>query len=163
MLLTSSCLHRVSFTGSATLPTCGSGTYGFSRFSAALGRHKKHKRIRRGKRGKNKTVAKYASQFCNIYYANVNGFKSKSESIKQLIQENDIDIVVLTETKVYNKSSTRLDGFQLFPIVRKRSGGGGLLIAVRHGICSSVMVDEGEDAEFATVKWNLGICISDCW
>ena len=103
---TSSCLHRVSFIGSATLPTCGSGTYGFSRFSAALGRHKKHNRIRRGKRGKNKTVGKYASQFCNIYYANVNGFRSKSESIKQLIQENGIDILVLTETKVYNKSTT---------------------------------------------------------
>ena len=86
----------------------------------------------------------------------MNGFKSKSESIKQLIQENDIDIVVLTETKVYNKSSTRLYGFQLFPAVRKRSGGGGLLIAVRHGICSSIMVDEGEDAEFATVKMEFG-------
>ena len=56
--------------------------------------------------GKNKTVGKYASQFCNIYYANVNGFRSKSESIKQLIQENGIDILVLTETKVYNKSTT---------------------------------------------------------
>ena len=32
------------------------------------------------------------------------------------------------------------------------SGGGGLLIAVRHGICSSNMVDEGENAELATVK-----------
>ena len=70
----------------------------------------------------------------------MNGFRSKSESIKQLIQENGIDILVLTETKVYRKSTTRLDGFQLFPVVRKRSGGGGLLIAVRHGICSSIMV-----------------------
>ena len=43
----------VAFTGSATLPTCGSGTYGCSRFGAALGGHKKHKRIRKGKRGKN--------------------------------------------------------------------------------------------------------------
>ena len=53
------------------------------------------------------TVGKYANQFCNIYYANVNGFRSKSESIKQLIQENGTDILVLTETKVYNKSTTR--------------------------------------------------------
>ena len=50
----------------------------------------------------------------------MNGFRSKSESIKQLIQENGIDILVLTETKVYNKSTTRLDGFQLFPVVRKK-------------------------------------------
>ena len=76
--------------------------------------------------------------------------------MKQLIKENGIDILVLTETKVYNKSTTWLDGFQLFPIVRKRSGGGGLLIAVRHGISSSIMFDEGEDAEFATVKMKFG-------
>ena len=88
----------------------------------------------------------YANQYCNIYYANVNGFRSKSESIKQLIQENGVDILVLTETKICNKSTTQLDGFQLFPVVKNRRGGGGLLIAVRHGICSSIMVDEGEDA-----------------
>ena len=46
---TSSCFDRVSSTGSATLPTRGLGTYGFSRFSAALGGHKTHKRIRRVK------------------------------------------------------------------------------------------------------------------
>ena len=70
----------------------------FSWFSAALGGHEKHKRIRRGKRGKSKTVGKYTNQFCNIYYANVNDFRSKSESIKQLIQVNGIDILVLIET-----------------------------------------------------------------
>ena len=86
----------------------------------------------------------------------MNDFRSKNESIKQLIQENGIDILVLTETKVYNKSTTRLDGFQMFPVVRKRSGGGGLLIAMRHGISSSIMVDEVEDAEFATVKMKFG-------
>ena len=132
-------------------------------FQVQCSRHKKHKRIRRGKRVKNKTVGKYANQFCNIYYANVNGFRSRSESIKQLIQENGIDILVLTETKVYSKSTTQLDGFQLFPVVRKRSGGGGLFIAVRHGICSSVMVDEGEDAEFATVKMEFGNMYSNMY
>ena len=75
-----------------------------------------------------------------------------------MIQENGIDILVLTETKVCNKLTTRLNGLQLFPVVRKKSGGGGLLIAVRHGICSAIMVDEGEDSEFAKVKmefWNM--------
>ena len=50
-------------------------------------------------------------------------------------------------------------GFQMFPAVRGKSGGGDLLIAVKHGISSSIMVDEGEDAEFATVKLEFGsIC-----
>ena len=57
-------------------------------------------------------------------------------------------------------SAIRLDGFQMCPVVRGKSGGGGLLIAVKHGIFSSIMADEGENAEFATVKLNLGICFS---
>ena len=47
----------------------------------------------------------------------------------------------------------------MFPVVRGESGSGGLLIAVKHGICSSIMADEGENAEFATVKMEFGnIC-----
>ena len=49
----------------------------------------------------------------------------------------------------------------MFPVVRGESGGGGLLIAVKHGTCSSIMVDEAENAEFATVKMDLGIYVSD--
>ena len=45
------------------------------------------------------------------------------------------------------------------PVVRWKSDGCGLLIAVKHGVYSSVMVDKGERAEFATVKLELeNIC-----
>ena len=38
--------------------------------------------------------------------------------------------------------------------------GGGLLIAVRHGLCASIMIDEGENADFLTVKLEVfGKCI----
>ena len=122
--------HKIFFKGPTTLPLCKSETSEFCTFKPALNGHKKHKRIRRGKRGKNKTIEKSANQLCNIYYANVNGFRSKSESIKQLIQEKAIDILILTENKVYTKSVIQLDGFQMFPVVRGKSDGGGLLIAV---------------------------------
>ena len=46
----------------------------------------------------------------------------------------------------------------MFPVVRGKSGGGGLLIAVKHGTFSSIMVDEGENAEFVTAKMKCGIC-----
>ena len=36
------------------------------------------------------------------------------------------------------------------------SGSGGLLKAVKHGTCSSIMVDKGENAEFAAVKMEFG-------
>ena len=60
--------------------------------------------------------------------------------------------MILTETKVCTKSAIQLDGFQMFPVVRGKNGGGGLLIAVKHGTCSSIMADEGEHAEFVTAK-----------
>ena len=84
---TPSGINKISFKGSTILPPCKSGTSDFHTFRPALNGHKKHKRIQRGKRGKNKTVGKSANQLCNIYYADVNGFSSKSKSIKQLIIE----------------------------------------------------------------------------
>ena len=98
--VTPSGIHKISFKGSTTLPLCKSGTSDFHTFRPALKGHKKHKHIRRGKRGKNNTIGKSANQICNIYYANVNVFRSKNESIKQLIQEKAIDTLILIETKV---------------------------------------------------------------
>ena len=63
-----------------------------------------------------------------------------------------VGILLLAETKVYSKQSIKLHGYQVFPSVRKKGLGGGLLIAVRHGLCTSMMIDEGENADFLTVK-----------
>ena len=89
---------------------------------------------------------------CQIYYVNINGYKSKSESIKQLIQENNTDILLLTETKVYSKTAVKIEGYQVFPAVRSKGNGGGLLVAVKHGLCSGLMIDHVENAEFVTVR-----------
>ena len=75
---------------------------------------------------------------------NINGYKSKSESIKQLIQKNNTDILLLTETKVYSKTAVRIEGYHVFPAVRSKGNGGGLLVAVKHGLCSGLMIDHGE-------------------
>ena len=52
----------------------------------------KHKRTRRGipKRQKN----------LDIYYCNVNGFKSKQESIKNIVEELQPKIMAMCETKL---------------------------------------------------------------
>ena len=49
------------------------------------------------------------------------GFPQKKDSIKQLIQEHSPDIVLLTEPKVYTKVSIKIDGYQVFPAVRKKA------------------------------------------
>ena len=82
----------------------------------------------------------------------MNGFRSKKDSLKQILCEHDVDILLLTETKVHTSSSIKLEGYQLFPAVRSKRQGGGILVAIKYGLCSSIMVDKGDEAEFITVR-----------
>ena len=73
----------------------------------------------------------------SLYYVNINGVKLKLPSLLGLIDKNKYDVVLLTETKVYSKSSIKIPGYQLYPVMRGSGQGGGLLCAVKHGLCSS--------------------------
>ena len=83
---------------------------------------------------------------------NINGFQSKKDSLKQILCEHDVDILLLTETKVHTSSSIKLEEYQLFPAVRSKRQGGGILVAIKYGLCSSITVDKGDEAEFITVR-----------
>ena len=91
---------------------------------------------------------------------NINGFRSKQASLQRLLSDQNIDVLLLAETKVYSKKGIKLEGYQLpyqlFLVVRKKNMGGGLLIAVRHGVCTSLVISEGENVEFLTVKLIFG-------
>ena len=52
---------------------------------------------------------------------NVNGYKSKKKSIKQLIEECNSDILLLSERIVYSKTAVKIDGFQVLPAVRSKT------------------------------------------
>ena len=88
---------------------------------------------------------------------NVNGYKSKRESIKQLIEECNTDILLLTETKVYSKTAVKIEGFQVFPAVRSKNCGGGLLVAIRHGLCPAVMIESGKMQNLLQLRLSLGL------
>ena len=107
------------------------------------------KRVRRNRKKKDRLHP--ASVSLNIFYVNMNGFRSKKDSLKQILCEHDVDILLLTETKVHTNSSIKLEGYQLFSVVRSKRQGGGILVAIKYGLCSSIMVDKGEEAEFITV------------
>ena len=88
---------------------------------------------------------------------NVNKYKSKRESIKQLIEECNMAILLLTETKVYSKTAIKIEGFQVFPAVRSKNCGGGLLVAIRHGLCSVVTTEIGEMQNLLQSRLPLGL------
>ena len=111
---------------------------------------RKIKKVRRGGKGKHK----HGMKSCNVYYVNIDGFKSKIGSLQKILDEQNVGILLLTETKVYSKQSIKLHGYQVFSSVREKGLlGGGLLIAIRHGLCTSMMIDEGENAENALEVW----------
>ena len=92
----------------------------------------------------------------NFFYANMNGYKSKADSLKKILVTHNVDVFMLNETKVYSESAIKVKGYQVFPAVQKRNCGGGLSIGVRQGLCKPLMADHGENAEFLTVKLILG-------
>ena len=53
-------------------------------------------------------------------------------------EEHDVDVILLTKTKVYSKSVMDIKGFQSFSTVRDKKSGGGLYLGIRHGLCESV-------------------------
>ena len=88
--------------------------------SKSLTIKKRKRKVRRGLRKRRGNISEKSSRTCNFYCANVNGFKSKADSINQIILEHNIDVVLLCETKVYSNSAIRIRGFQSFPAVRWR-------------------------------------------
>ena len=119
-----------------------------SHFEKSKSRRKK--KIRRGRHEKAGTKAHVG--ICNILYANVNGFRSKCESIKQILVEQDVDVLLLTETKVYKNSAIHFDGYQSFSAVTNKKSGGRLYISIKHGFCQLLLCNRGENAEFITVR-----------
>ena len=73
-------------------------------------------------------------------------------SLLGLIDKHKYDVIFLSETKVFKKNSVKIPGYQLYPVTRSSRKGGGLLIAVKHGLCSSILVDEGDNADFLAAK-----------
>ena len=100
------------------------------------------------------------STFCRsvgFCYVNVNAYKSKRESFERLIEECNIDILLLSETKVYSKTAVKIEGFQVFPAVRSKNCGGGLLVAIKHCPCSAVMIESGEMLNLLQLRLPLGL------
>ena len=64
------------------------------------------------------------SKEVNFYHVNINGYKSKSDCLKQIIYEQSVDVLLVTETKVFSNSSVKLSGYQVYPVVRHKSQGG---------------------------------------
>ena len=144
----SSCKPRATFFTSACGNRCG---------ATVDKKFVRPERVRRGRKPK-KDSGGNQGRLCKFLYANVRGFRSKSESINQIIEEHDVDAILLTETKVHTNSAIDIKGFQSFSAVRDKKSGGGLYLGIRHGLYESVMIDSGSKGSFVTVCLNGKDC-----
>ena len=80
---------------------------------------KGRKKIRRGKQSNAKRNGKqgvhgHTGVSCKFLYVSIRRFKSEADSLYQLIEEQDIDILLLAETKVYTNTAINIKGFHHF-------------------------------------------------
>ena len=80
-------------------------------------------KVCRGKHRKKRNGNTADNRNCNILNANISGFKSKAGSVSQIAVEQNLDILLLCETKVHTNSAVQIDGFQSFPVVRQKNTG----------------------------------------
>ena len=90
----------------------------------------------------------------NIMYANCRGIKGKMVSLKEIVEKESPDIIVLNETMYKNNEETKLKAYKSYTNNRENRSGGGIEIMVRNCVQNrTVKVSEGnEDIEELTIR-----------
>ena len=117
-------------------------------------RNSKHNRRGYGQRNKAKTTN--FSILCN----NANGIMSKKESFLNLIKNEKPSCFILQETKLQNTGKLKIEGYQVFELVRKNTdgGAGGLAIGIENELkeCPALISEGDEEAEILVVEIKMG-------
>ena len=91
---------------------------------------------------------------------NVNGLHGKEDSMKSMLGQLNVGILIIQETKMYRPGNIKIDGFEIFEKLRKFGKGGGLLTAVHQNLNPMLCGDDIENSEFLNVDIkvkNIGI------
>ena len=108
------------------------------------------KKIRRGWGGKNKGK----SQNFSILAANSNGLRGKFDSLKNNINHFKPSCVLIQESKLRNKGTLKLNGYQIFEL--NRQGMGGRLFTAVDENLSPVLISADDENEIMAVQVQAG-------
>ena len=86
-----------------------------------------------------------------LLYSNINGVRSKMESLIDIVEEKDPAIVLLAETKLDGEDTIKLDGYQSYRLNRKESGGG-VMFLVKDRL-KNILTEVAEYEEVGETKW----------
>ena len=107
--------------------------------------------MRRGKPRRN------ALESFKLLYNNINGIKTKQRSLQQIIDDERPTIIGISETKLNEKDTLKIEGYKVKRVDRKTDGGG-VLIAYKKCLKKLVLVvrEEREDEEMLWLKLDNG-------
>ena len=78
----------------------------------------------------------------SIFYSNINGYQSKSLSLKEIINDINPEIIVISETKLGKNNTVKYD-LKKYDLISKqiKKGKGGILCAVKQNIGASSVLE----------------------
>lgn len=123
-------------------------------------RQKKKKKTRRTKH-KNKSHNKNLT----LAYVNARGIKSKIASLKTVLKDNNVDIMVMVETNLKPMEKVKVEGYRWVGRNRTAKTGGGLGFLIHNSISSNFTVEPFTDSPIedlwivTTLADNTRLCI----
>ena len=103
------------------------------------------KAVRRSKKTSNKL------RQCKVLYLNIRGFKSKMASLKEILIDEQPEIVGLTETMLDAADVVEREGYSVYRSDRDREGGG-ILVAVKK-VLKGLIVEESVEKNEGESMW----------
>ena len=89
-------------------------------------------------------------------YSNIRGYRSKRNSLIQILEEVKPDIVLLIETNLKGNTTTNVPGYKAVCRNRKNFDGGGLAILVNNSIKQNIFIHKIEDNNMKYIWIRLG-------
>ena len=86
-----------------------------------------------------------------VLYSNINGIKSKSESLKNIVEEKKPTVVMLVETKLEIEDDFKIEGYTTHKMNRNENGGG-VMILVKEEL-KNITVEVADRNEIGEAKW----------
>ena len=85
-------------------------------------------------------------------YCNIRGLKSKEESLKEIMEEQEPTMVCITETHLKEEDKLEFENYKIFRNDRKGKDGGGVLIALDKKLIN-ITIEVARDNENCETLW----------
>ena len=116
--------------------------------------HRNSPHRKNARRKQNKHIHSKQLTVCGT---NANGIKSKKESLRNLLDNEQPQVFMIQETKVKHKNQIKADGYEIFEKVRKSKGGGGLMIGVSKDIQATPVDVSPQDSEIEILVTEMNL------